>query len=95
MGFISGTTAAILGIAAAGAVTATSVLSNKAKKSSQAPAVQPVPEPKAAETLPAKAKETAQEAALKKRRARTKTVLTGPRGILKPATTETKSLLGS
>lgn len=78
------------GVAAGGAIS--SVLSNKkADKAPEAPA--PVA-PKTADSILTQAKDTASEDALAKRRRRTNTVLTGPRGLLSEPITEKKTLLG-
>ncbi len=75
------------GVAAGGAVS--SVLSNKRKEEpAQAPAAS------AAADIQTAAKDTASEDALAKRRKRTNTVLTGPRGLLSEPLTEKKQLLG-
>jgi len=69
-------------------------LKNKGKSS---PTPSPAPT-ETAESLQNKAEEKANEEALKKRRARTKTVLTGPRGLLnEPETSKPglKSKLGA
>lgn len=93
MGFVSSTTALFLGGLAAtavgGAVT-TAVLSNKSKKSTSTSATST----KTAAELESEAEEKANEEALKKRRARTKTVLTNSYGLLTQPETQKKNLLG-
>jgi len=64
------------------------------QKSQAAPAATPIKTPDAS-TLQQKAADTASETALKKRRARTTTVLTGPRGLLTEPKTEQKGLAGT
>ena len=86
-----------LGIAIAlgsGAGVAGANLLTNRRKSTPAPAAPATPAAPISKELPAQAKETASAAALKQRRARTKTNVTGPRGLLTQPRTEKKDLLG-
>lgn len=78
------------GVAAGAGVS--SLLSNK-KADSPPPAPAPAA-PKTSDAIQSQAKDTAAEEALAKRRRRTNTVLTGPRGLLSQPITEKKTLLG-
>lgn len=93
MGFIT-TTALVMGGLSALAIGAGTAAVLSQKRKAAAPAAAPTPATPSTESIQAAAKEKAAATSLQKRRARTKTVRTGPRGILTQARTEKKGLLG-
>lgn len=85
-----------IGAGVGGGMAISNALKPKQKSKPPAPVTPKAVEPtvKDPTEMQAAAKEKANELALKKRRARTKTVRTGPRGVLSQARTESKSLTG-
>ncbi len=83
---------------ATGVATAVTAVKGITEKGPEAPTVTPTPtiteEKKPITEAPEVAKDIAKEAEKKRRRARTKTLLTGPRGVLTEAPVARKTLLG-
>lgn len=84
-----------IGAGVGGGMAIANAIKPKEKAPSQPTVLQNKAATKTADQIKTEAKDTASEQALKKRRARTKTVLTGPRGLLTEPKTEQKALLGA